>query len=475
LLKPFIRVLWRTLKLQGLLAACRVLLILWVLYRASREFAKYHALDYEWLQTSDLSNLDTEERALNLTETDHYHKLGSWLRTWLTRLGPAFIKIGQMLATRADLLPLPVMLELAALQEDLLPFSENTARKIIIKELGAPPDTLFRRFDPVPIAAASLCQAYRAAIFDGQEVVVKVQRPNLEEIIRKDTQVLELIAQEANQFEHLARHTDWVGVVQEFRRATLEEIDYIQEGRNVNAFRHNFRKFDHIVIPRIIWSLTTKKILTSEYIAGAKINDKAALAAQKINPRKITTLGARFYLKQLFEDGVFHADPHPGNLRIMPGGTIGIFDFGMIGRISPKLKQHMTSALIHVVQGNYRELIDDFVEMGCLSQLCDRDALCQELTPILKLRFSEGLSRVRFRKLLFDFSELVYRYPFKLPVEFTYIMRALLMLEGIALSIDPGFNFLDVVAPFVEGQLTSLNWFITLKEVFGFMRRVSAT
>jgi predicted unusual protein kinase regulating ubiquinone biosynthesis (AarF/ABC1/UbiB family) len=453
LFKSGSRVFWHTLKQQGFSAAARVLLILWVLYKAGCEFAKYHALDYAWLQTSDASTLDTEQRALSLTESEQYHKLGVWLRTWLTRFGPAFIKVGQMLATRADLLPLPVMLELAALQEDLPPFEESIAREMIIQELGAPPEVLFRRFDPVPIAAASLSQAYKASIFDGREVVVKVQRPNLEQVISKDAQILEIIAQEANIYEQIGKHTDWVGVVHEFRRATMQEIDYIQEGRNVNAFRHDFRKFDHIVIPRIIWTFTTKKILTLEYIPGARINDRAALAAQRIDPRKITALGAKFYLKQLFEDGVFHADPHPGNLRIMPGGTIGIFDFGMVGRISPILKQSMTKALMHVAQGEYRALIDDFVEMGCLSPSCDRDALCQELTPILEIRFSQGLSQVRFRKLLFDFSELVYRYPFKLPVEFTYIMRALLMLEGIALSIDPEFNFLDVAMPFVEGLL----------------------
>jgi predicted unusual protein kinase regulating ubiquinone biosynthesis (AarF/ABC1/UbiB family) len=322
---------------------------------------------------------------------------------------------------------------------------------MIIQELGAPPEVLFRRFDRVPIAAASLCQAYSASIFDGREVIVKVQRPNLDKVICKDSQILELIAQEANAYERFGRHSDWVGVVREFRRTTLEEIDYIQEGRNVNAFRHTFRKFDHIVIPRIVWSLTTKKILTLEYIPGTKISDRQALAAQKIDPRKITSLGAKFYLKQLFEDGVFHADPHPGNLRIMPTGTIGIFDFGMVGRIDPVLKKSMTAALIHVAQGDCRALVDDFVEMGCLSSSCDRDVLCQELTPILEARFSEGLSQVRFKKLLFDFSELVYRYPFMLPVEFTYIMRALLMLEGIALSIDPEFNFLDAAVPFAQG------------------------
>jgi predicted unusual protein kinase regulating ubiquinone biosynthesis (AarF/ABC1/UbiB family) len=207
---------------------------------------------------------------------------------------------------------------------------------------------------------------------------------------------------------------------------------------------------DVIYIPRIIWRLTGRKVLTIEFVGGANVNDSDTITALGLDRQELTNIGAMFYLKQLLEDGFFHADPHPGNMRIMPDGRVGIFDFGMVGRISPHLKGSMINAFMHVIKREYRALVDDFVDMGFLDESVDREALCAELTPIVEARFADGLTKVSFRKVVFDFSDVVYRHPFRLPSEFTYIMRALLTLEGVALAINPSFNFVEAALPFAQ-------------------------
>ncbi len=444
------RVFWRIYALQGLGGALRVAPIVWTIIAAVRGFARYHADEHSRLEAQRVSGGDLEEAVLSGKEYAEYRALGGWLRDRLYRFGPTFIKIGQTLSTRADLLPLPAMLELSSLQEDVEPYPTEIARETIVKALGAEPESLYAYFNSIPIAAASLCQAYRAVLHDGRDVVVKVQRPNLAITIARDVQILEAIADEVMRYPSLCRHTNWPGVVEEFARTTFEEIDYIREGRNADRFRHNFRHNTKIYIPRIIWRLTGRRVLTIEYVAGVKVTDTKTMEAMGINRRQVTASGANFYLRQLLEDGFFHADPHPGNIRIMPDGRVGLFDFGMVGIVSPELKRSLVSALLHVVQRQYDEIVGDFIDMGFLPEDVDRVALSAELTPVIEARFAEGLNRVRFRKMLFDFSEIIWRYPFKLPSEFTYIMRALLTLEGVALTIDPEFNFIDSALPFAQ-------------------------
>lgn len=445
------RVFWRIYRLQGWSGAFRVVPIIWMIIQTVKGFSAYHIKEHERLRDLKENGSDMEEVALSAEEFETYRELGRWLRNELHQLGPTFIKIGQTLSTRADLVPLPALVELSSLQEDVEPFSSSTAFEIIERELGAQPEQLFARFERKPLAAASLSQAYRAVLNDGRDVVVKVQRPDLAKIIAHDVQTLGAIADEVMNYQSLSRHTNWPSIIDEFARTTFEEIDYIREGRNADRFRHNFRSMSDIIyIPRIIWRMTGRRVLTIEYVAGAKVTDSNAIDALGLDRQELTNIGAQFYLKQLLEDGFFHADPHPGNMRIMPDGRIGIFDFGMVGRISNKLKTNMINAFMHVIKREYRALVDDFVDMGFLDPDADRDALCAELTPIVESRFADGLTKVRFRKVVFDFSDVVYRYPFRLPSEFTYIMRALLTLEGVAVAINPSFNFVEAALPFAQ-------------------------
>ncbi|HEY9784482.1 MAG TPA: AarF/UbiB family protein, partial [Candidatus Obscuribacterales bacterium] len=221
-----LRVFMRIYRLQGLRSAVRVFPIVWMIIVAVRGFARYHSGEFERTRNESINGGDVEEAVLTSEQYEEYRRLGNWLCRKLHALGPTFIKIGQTLSTRADLLPLPAMLELAKLQEDALPFPTEVARQVITRELGAPPETLYATFDEVPIAAASLSQAYHAYLKDGRQVVVKVQRPDLSNIIARDVQVLGAVADEVMRYPRLCRHTNWPGVVEEFARTTFEEIDY---------------------------------------------------------------------------------------------------------------------------------------------------------------------------------------------------------------------------------------------------------
>ncbi len=463
------RVFWHVCKLQGLKEALRVFPIIWTIIYSVRGFSRFHQKEFERIKISREKGIDVEETIVEPAEQEEYRHLGRWLCDRLHNLGPTFIKIGQTLSTRADLLPLSAMLELAKLQEEVQPFSTEEAIKTIESDLGGSIAQFFQEFNYTPIAAASLAQAYKAILSDGKVVVVKVQRPNLSKLIAADIQILEAVAHELMNYPGLCRHTNWPGVVQEFKRTIFEEIDYILEGKNADRFRQNFRNFTAIFIPHIIWRLTGRRVLTIEYVEGVRVDDIEAWRNLGVLRDDITAIGAHFYLKQLLEDGFFHADPHPGNLRIMPDGRVGIFDFGMVGQLSPQLKEHTINAFMHVIQRDYRALIDDFVGMGFLDASVNREALFQDLSPILNQRFSEGMSRMRFRQIVFDFSEVCWRYPFRLPTEFTYVMRALLTLEGVALIINPQFNFVETALPYAQRLVLKNNGGIgqtIIKEVF---------
>lgn len=462
------RVFIRIYRLQGL-KSLRVFPIMLMIVKAVRGFSVFHQKEYDQIASAKITGSELTDSELTAEENAHYKELGRWLCKRLHDLGPTFIKIGQTLSTRADLIPLPAMLELATLQENVEPFPTAIAIAAIEGELGGTIEELYGSFNTTPIAAASLSQAFKAVLKDGRDVVVKVQRPNLPEIITNDTEILEAISEEVMLYPSLCRHTDWPGVVKEFSRTIVEEIDYIKEGRNADRFRQNFRNFDQVYIPRIIWRLTGRQVLTIEYVAGSRITDIEALESLGIDREGITKTGTNFYLRQLLEDGFFHADPHPGNMRVMADGRVGIFDFGMVGHISPELKQGLVSAFLHTIKREYRPLVDDFVAMGFLNENVDREALFKELSPILERRFAHGMNKLRFRQVLFDFSDVCWRYPFRLPTEFTYIMRALLTLEGVALIINPKYNFIDTTLPFAHRILLKNNAKLgrtLIKEVF---------
>jgi predicted unusual protein kinase regulating ubiquinone biosynthesis (AarF/ABC1/UbiB family) len=375
----------------------------------------------------------------------------AWLSKSLIGLGPTFIKIGQALGTRADLLPLAYVKDLSTLQDQVPAFSTAEAFARIESELGRPLSECYAEIDSEPVASASLGQVYRARLSSGEEVAVKVQRPDLEEIISFDVAILYKIVKLVNRFFPKANeNADWEGMLREFYTTVFEEMDYVKEGRNADRFRYNFRTWQVIRVPKIYWSHTSRRVLTLEFIRGTKVTDVEGLRARRISAVKVNRLLVRTYLKQLLEDGFFHADPHPGNLLVMDSGHLAFFDFGMVGRITPKLQSQMIDAFFHVVARDVQGLGHDIINLNFLKPGVDAETVRPVVERLFKVYLNLKLGEVKFKELTYDLAEVIYEYPFRLPANFTYIMRALMTLEGIGIVTDPEFSFFETAKPYAK-------------------------
>lgn len=415
----------------------------------------------QWRRNAGWRSLDKFIRGLRLLvfrgaegsrkKEDRLAKQAIWLRENLISLGPTFIKIGQALGTRADLLPLAYVKELATLQDQVPAFPTAEAYARIECELGCKLHQAFLEIDAEPIAAASLGQVYRARLQSGREVAVKVQRPNLEGILSFDIAVLYRLIKVMNRFfPDFNENADWEGMLREFNSTIFEEIDYAQEGRNADRFRHSFRDWRAIRVPLVHWSHTTRRVLTLDFIRGTKVIDLEALRARRISPVKVNRLLVRAYLKQLLEDGFFHADPHPGNLLVMDSGHLAFFDFGMTGRITPNLQSQMIDAFFHVVSRDVHGLGQDIINLKFLKPGVDPESIRPVVEGLFQHYLNLKLGEVNFKELTYDLAEVMYDYPFRLPANFTYVMRALMTLEGIGIVTDPEFSFFETAKPFAK-------------------------
>lgn len=414
-----------------------------------------------WLKAGSYTALDRFFRVLRFVifrgadgsarKEARLEKQAAWMRQSLIDLGPTFIKIGQALGTRADLLPLAYVKELATLQDNVPAYPTGDAFARIEAELGRSLHELYPEIDSEPIAAASLGQVYRARLKTGEEVAVKVQRPDLESTISFDVAILFRLVKLTNRFFPKANeNADWEGMLYEFHATIFEEMDYVKEGRNADRFRYNFRTWRAIRVPKIFWSHTSTRVLTLEFIRGTKVVDIAGLKANRISPVKVNRLLIRTYLKQLLEDGFFHADPHPGNLLVMDSGHLAFFDFGMVGRINPKLQSQMIDAFFHVVGRDVHGLAQDIINLNFLKPGVDPETVRPVVEGLFTHYLNLKLGEVNFKELTYDLAEVMYEYPFRLPSNFTYIMRALMTLEGIGVVTDPDFSFFETAKPFAK-------------------------
>lgn len=377
-------------------------------------------------------------------------KQAVWLKEKLINLGPTFIKIGQSMGTRADLLPLPFVKALGELQDNVPKFPNEIAFARIEKELGKKINQVYAEFDVEPIAAASLGQVYRAKLFTGEEVAVKVQRPNLVATIKGDIEILRKVAKFAERFPSLNENADWGGMLKEFDETIHEEMDYSAEGKNAERFTENFKEWTNVHVPKIYWNATTEKVITMEFIHGTKVTSLEELKQRGVSPEKVNRLLIRTYLKQLLEDGFFHADPHPGNLLVMPDGRLAFFDFGMVGRITPQLQSKMIDAFFHVVAKDAPEIAQDLIDLQFLKPGADESKIKEVVIKMFELHLNLKLKDVNFKELTYDLADVMYDYPFRLPSNFTYIMRALMTLEGIGIITDPEFNFFETAKPYAK-------------------------
>lgn len=402
---------------------------------------------YVYLDSKGWFGKSKEKRELRL------RRQAARLRKRLIALGPTFIKMGQMLATRADLLPLEYIDELSALQDRVPAFPDERALKIIESELDRPLKNVFEQVSESPIASASLGQVYRARLLTGEDVAVKVQRPRLEENIQFDLDLLRMMGRFLDHYPRLFPGAEWLGAIDEFDRVIHEEMDYRREAANAEQFRRNFAGWRMVHVPRIFNELSTGRVIVMEFISGTKVTDLDGLRAAGHDARRINELLYRTYFKQLLEDGFFHADPHPGNLLVMEDGRLAIFDFGMVGRISEELQRQIIEAFFHLYNRDINAIVDDLIGLGFLAPEADAEAIRGIVADVFKRKLSLKLSEVRFRDLTYDLAPVVYEQPITTPARFTYLIRALMTLEGISIVMNPDFNFFDVAGPYVRDFL----------------------
>jgi len=374
------------------------------------------------------------------------------LRQILTQLGPAYIKIGQALSTRPDLVPPVYLEELVKLQDQLPPFSNQLAYQFIEEELGQPPAAIYAELSPDPIAAASLGQVYKGKLFTGETVAVKVQRPGLAEAITLDVHILRGLAAWAQKTFKTIR-SDLVAILDEFAGRLFEEMDYTHEGHNAERFAMLYGQLPDIYVPKIYWDYTRRRVLTMEWITGTKLTRPEAIQAQGIDARYLIEVGVQCSLRQLLEHGFFHADPHPGNLLAMSSGKLAYLDFGMMSEIEPQQRYGLINAIVHIVNRDFEALVQDYVQLGFLSPGTDVTPIVPALATVFNNALGASVAELNFQRIVNQLSALMYEYPFRVPAYYALIIRSLVTMEGIAISIDPNFKVLSSAYPYVSKRL----------------------
>ena len=383
------------------------------------------------------------------------NRRAQWLAGTLLDLGPTFIKLGQALSTRADLLPPEYIEALTRLQDQVPEFSAEAAIATVELELGAPIYSLYRQFDLMPIAAASLGQVHKARLHTGEEVVVKVQRPQLDQLFHLDLKVLRRIVRFCDRTFPWIRQYQIEAIYEEFAEVLYREIDYIQEAINADRFRFNFRHHPRILVPKIYPSYTTRKVLTMDYVPGIKISDRQSLEACGINLKEINQLGICSYLKQLLQDGFFQADPHPGNMAVSPDGCLIFYDFGMMAEVQPINKDQMVKTFFAVLRKDTDQVIDTLMDMGLIEPIADMTPI-RRVTGFLLEQFTDKPVELQaFTQMPAELYALYEQQPFRLPPKMTFILKALTTLDGVARTLDPDYSLMTAAKPFVKSLAVS--------------------
>ncbi|TAF03069.1 MAG: AarF/ABC1/UbiB kinase family protein, partial [Nostocales cyanobacterium] len=374
------------------------------------------------------------------------------LRELLTRLGPAYIKIGQALSTRPDLVPPIYLEELTKLQDQLPPFPNEIAYQFIEEELGSSPDQIYAEISTEPIAAASLGQVYKGKLKTGEEVAIKIQRPDLRERITIDLYILRYLAGWVQRKVKRVR-SDLVGILDELGDRIFEEMDYIHEGENAERFFELYGHIPDIYVPKIYWEYTNRRVLTMEWINGIKLTQAQELQELGINARYLIEVGVQCSLRQLLEHGFFHADPHPGNLLATFDGKLAYLDFGMMSEIKPPQRYGLIEAIVHVVNRDFDLLAQDYVKLEFLSPETDLTPIVPAFAKVFANAQGASVAELNIKSITDDLSALMYEYPFRVPPYYALIIRSLVTLEGIAIYIDPQFKVLSEAYPYVSKRL----------------------
>ncbi len=372
------------------------------------------------------------------------------LRLALEELGPAFIKLGQVLSTRSDLLPPDYLAELSKLQDDAPPVPTSVIQSLIEQELGAGVGKLFAEFELAPLASASIGQAHAATLHDGTPVVVKVRRPEVISTIETDLEILQNLANQASRRWPAAADYNLIGLASEFAQSLRAELDYLEEGRRAERFFQNFSENPHVHIPRIFWDTTTSRVLTLERLAGVKVNDLDALDRAGIDRQALAKRAAGLALTMVFEDGFFHADPHPGNVFIEPDGRIGLIDFGMVGEVNDALRGQLGALLAALTSHDPARVGEALLDLSVVKRQVDRSRLRSDLTQFMSLYQGRRIGEVDIGSLIRHLLRLLRNYHLQLPRDVPILIKFILMIEGIGIQLDPQFNLGELLRPYAR-------------------------
>lgn len=372
------------------------------------------------------------------------------LRKVLEELGPTFIKLGQILSVRPDLVPLDLCYELSKLQDRVPPFGYEDVKKQIKESFGSYPDKIYASFDPVPFAAASLGQAHRAQLKTGENVVVKVQRPDIRKMIETDIDILYSLAQLANRYMQDIKFFDPITIVDEFSKTITKEIDFTYEAHNIDKFRKNFTDSTAVHIPRIYWEYTKSKVITTEEITGIRMSDYLTQPHSDEEKKAVAANGANAILQQIFIDGFFHADPHPGNLFILPDNAAAFVDFGIVGRLDEDTRDVVVNLLIAVSTKNMNGVLKALEMIGVFVEEESVRDFRHDISDFVERFYDIPLKQIEISTILPQAVELMTRHKLKIPPQFHVMIKAIVTMDGVARQLDPDFNTIAYTRPFVE-------------------------
>lgn len=372
------------------------------------------------------------------------------LRMALAELGATFIKLGQALSTRSDLLPPEYVAELSKLQDKAPPAPFQHIRDVIHQDLRKQPDELFAAFEPEPLASASIGQVHSGTLHSGRQIIIKVRLPGVVEQVEEDLQILGGMAGWAAAHTTFGRDYNLLDLVEAFASTLRGELDYRREAQNIEQFRQNFAGDKRIIIPRVYWEYSSGRVLTMQRVGGIKVAEAATLDEAGIDRRRVADNAVKLMLRQLFQFGFFHADPHPGNFFVQPDGAIALIDFGMVGRLDRQLQDALLRLGLAVARQDAQRMVDEFYALGFARRGASRDALCRDLDHLLSRYAGRPLQELAAREVTEEIMAIAFRHHLQLPAELALLLRVMAMSEGLGLRLDPDFRLVETAAPYLK-------------------------
>jgi ubiquinone biosynthesis protein len=405
---------------------------------------RMHITTYIHIGKKMLLNKEEPKLAISFTEQ---------IRSVLEELGPTFIKLGQLLSTRPFLIPPDFLKELEKLQDKVTPLPFDDIRPVIEKELNGKLEEIFQEFEKEPIAAASIAQAYRAKTKEGDDVVVKVQKPRIRRVVETDMAILADLADLLERHVPESAQYDPEGIVEELSRTMSSELDFTTEARNIEQFSRNFEGDASIYVMKVFWNYTTDRILTVEYISGVKVSSLDILREKGLQPAVIAKKGARIILKQIFVDGFFHADPHPGNILVLPDNIISMVDFGMVGRIDDELRDHISDLLTAGMQRDVDEILRVFNRLGITDDTGESPMLRRDIYDFLNRYYGVPLYKINVKSVMDDLFSMLQRHDLRIRADLMLLVKALGTYEEVGRTLDPEIDIIAEAKPFVRSLL----------------------